>query len=152
MIDARICVKLTCAKEVVAVAINHSNRQNDDNILHRRPDVLRLNDIIPSSNKQAKKSRDSSKNTNPPHIVKLQDNTVPEFNLAEQIMAEQRKITGVRRRSPGKRIETPEKENEVKSNGYAIEQPPQVLSEQEQIIADIVARDIQKLCRHRTSI
>jgi len=137
------------------VAIDHSNRQNDDDILHRRPDILRLNDIIPSSNKQTKKSRDSSKNgssknTNPPHVVKLQDNTIPEFDLAEEIMAEQRRITGVKRKAPGKKIEAPGKEGEVESRGYTVEQPPQVLSEQEQIIAEIVARDIQELCRRNT--
>ncbi len=138
---------------------------------------------------------------------------IPKFDLAEQILAEQRKITAIRRKAPGKpqrlpslappllsatpvpaatqrvqaadkgvtrvqaqdgaagkkteprpsdgRGEPPAQEGEAESIGYTInparqktggiKQPPLTLSEQGQIIAEIVARDIEKLRRGDTS-
>ncbi len=72
---------------------------------------------------------------------------IPKFDLAEQIMAEQRKITAIRRKAPSKKGEPPAQEREAESIGYTIQQPPLTLSEQGQIIAEIVARDIEKLRR-----
>lgn len=68
---------------------------------------------------------------------------IPKFDLAEEIMAEQRKITAIRRKAPGKKTEAQGSEPQAQSVGYTTEQP---LSEQEKIIAEIVARDIGKLC------
>ncbi len=122
-------------------------------------------------------------------------NEIPKFDLAEQILAEQRKITAIRRKAPGKkpqrlpslapaitrvqaqdgtagkktelrpsdgRGEPPAREREVESIGYTInparqktggiKKPPLTLSEQGRIIAEIVARDIEKLRRGDTSI
>jgi len=91
-------------------------------------------------------------------------NEIPKFDLAEQILAEQRKITAIRRKAPhkpqrltsqdgatGKKTKTPDQQSQAKSTGYTIKQPLPKLSEQEQIIAEIVARDIEKLCRRDTS-
>jgi len=94
---------------------------------------------------------------------------IPKFDLAEQIMAEQRKITAIRRKAPGKpqrlpslapavtrvqaqdgaagkKTKAPDRQPQAQSTGYTIKPPPPTLSEQEQIIAEIVARDIEKLC------
>ncbi len=76
---------------------------------------------------------------------------IPKFDLAEEIMAEQRKITSIRRKAPGKKIETQSQEREVELIGYTIEQPTPALSGQEQIVAEIVARDIERLCKGGTS-
>ena len=91
-------------------------------------------------------------------------NAIPKFDLAEQILAEQRKITAIRRKAPGKpqrlpaqdgaagkKTKAPDQQPQAQSTGYTIKQPPPTLSEQEQIIAEIVARDIEKLCRCDTS-
>jgi len=69
---------------------------------------------------------------------------IPKFDLAEEIMAEQRRITAVKRRAPAKKTEAQRSEPQAQPVGYTTEQP---LSEQEKIIAEIVARDIGKLCR-----
>ena len=69
---------------------------------------------------------------------------IPKFDLAEEIMAEQRRITAVKRRAPAKKTEAQRSEPQAQPVGYTTEQP---LSEQEKIIAEIVARDIEKLCR-----
>ena len=74
---------------------------------------------------------------------------IPRFNLAEKIMAEQRRITAVRRKGPGQIEEVQEQEREAESGGGIKEQVPPASSEEEQIIADIVTKDIEKLCRGR---
>ena len=89
---------------------------------------------------------------------------IPKFDLAEQIMAEQRKITAIRRKAPGKpqrlpsqdgaagkKTKAPDRQPQAQSNGYTIKPPPPTLSEQEQIIAEIVAKDIERLCGGDTS-
>jgi len=108
---------------------------------------------------------------------------IPKFDLAEQIMAEQRKITAIRRKAPGKpqqlpslappllsasadkgvarvqaqdgaagkKTEPANQQSQAESIGYTIQQPPLTLSEQGRIIAEIVARDIEKLRRGDTS-
>jgi len=75
-------------------------------------------------------------------------NEIPRFDLSEQIMAEQRKITAIRRKAPGKKTKAPDQQTQAESIGYT--RPPPTLSEQEQIIAEIVARDIEKLYRGDT--
>lgn len=76
-----------------------------------------------------------------------QRSEIPEFDLAEKIMAKQRKITAIRRRAPGKQDEAQSQEPEVESIGYTIGQPSSALPEQEHIIAEVVARDIEKFVR-----
>jgi hypothetical protein len=72
---------------------------------------------------------------------------IPSFDLAEEIMAEQRKITAIRRKAPGQKTEVQRLKPETRIADHIIEQPKPLLSEQEKIIAEIVAKDIEKLCR-----
>jgi hypothetical protein len=111
--------------------------------------------------------------TEPAGVVQ-ERSEIPKFDLAEQILAEQRKITAIRRKAPGKsqrlpslapavtrvqaqdgaagkKPKAPDRQPQAQSTDYAIKQPPSILSEQEQIIAEIVARDIEKLYRRDTS-
>lgn len=72
---------------------------------------------------------------------------IPQFDLAEEIMAAQRKIAATRRKGPARRIEAakPEKSEpiipvvEIFSPSY----------EEEEVIVEIVARDIRQLCAPR---
>jgi hypothetical protein len=100
----------------------------------------------------------SKANSNKDSDADNKSSEIPKFNLAEQILAEQRKIAAIRRRGPGKRAEAPKQQRKAEpdpilqedhktaaqSTGYTTKPPP-ILSEQEQIIAEIVARDIEKL-------
>lgn len=70
---------------------------------------------------------------------------IPKFDLAEQILAEQRKLSAVRRKGPGKRAKTQIPQT-IKPATHPIESP-RIPSEQEQIIAEIVARDIENLLK-----
>ena len=70
---------------------------------------------------------------------------IPKFDLTEEIMAEQRKITAVRRQAPGERKEPRGQELKAKPAGPVGVQPTAVQSYEEKIIAEIVARDIERL-------
>jgi len=72
---------------------------------------------------------------------------IPSFDLAEEIMAEQRKITAIRRKAPGVKTGVQRLKPEVQPADHIIEEPKLALSEQEKIIAEIVAKDIERLCR-----
>ncbi|UCG59882.1 MAG: hypothetical protein JSU70_10245 [Phycisphaerales bacterium] len=76
---------------------------------------------------------------------------VPSFDLAEKIMAEQRRSTATTRRGPGRKVQTPSKPARDRAMDYAIGQPVPVAFEQSLIIAEIVARDIEKLCRRNSN-
>ena len=80
-----------------------------------------------------------------PGNVVRETSEIPKFDLAEQIMAEQRKITAIRRKAPGQKSKTPDHKPRILSTGYTVRQPPPALSQKELIIAEIVARDIEKL-------
>jgi hypothetical protein len=78
-----------------------------------------------------------------------QTNDIPTFDLAEQIMAEHRKMTAVKRKGPVKMAVPPKKRHPAESIARNIV-PREILSGPEQIIAEIVARDIENLCMGNT--
>ena len=153
----------------------NNDEQFDADSLQRKADVLRGRDIIPGSPKrdeerlgtpppyknvtgQEPDSQQTGKNEPHPPAeqrtsleTEQQTSEIPRFDLAEEIMAEHRRITAIRRKAPGEKDEAQRHEREAESAGYAIGQPSPALSEQEQIIAEIVARDIERLCRGGTS-
>ena len=86
-----------------------------------------------------------------PTKMEQQKSEIPKFDLAKEIMAEQRRITAVRRKAPGQKDEAQRQEQEAESAGYTIGQPLPALPEQKQIVAEIVARDIERLCKGGTS-
>ncbi len=80
---------------------------------------------------------------------KRQRPEIPTFDLAEEIMSEQRKITAARRKSPQKKVEVEEREFE---SGIGVgELSVQGPLEQDRLIAEIVAGDIERFCRDGTS-
>jgi hypothetical protein len=79
-----------------------------------------------------------------------QTNDIPTFDLAEQIMAEHRKITAVRRKGPGKMVVPPKKRHPAELIARDVI-PREILSGPEQVIVEIVARDIENLCMGNTS-
>ena len=100
----------------------------------------------------AKKKKQSSKKTpyvnEPPTIredAMQETNEIPEFDLSKQIMAEQRKITAIRRKGPDKMAKPPRKQHPAESIAWNV-MTGSVVSGPQQIIAEIVARDIENLC------
>lgn len=70
-------------------------------------------------------------------------NEIPKFDLAEQLMSEFRKNSAVKRKAPGRKTDTATQQG--RSFSYTTN-PPSMPSEQETIIAEIVARDIEVFC------
>ena len=123
---------------------------NTDNNKQDNSDVLRAENILPPYKKETPREQ-SSKETTPsvsishPQYAETAATEIPEFNLAEQIMAEQRKVTAIRRKAPGKKTKTHDLQPRTQSTGCAIRRPAPTSSEKGLIIAEIVARDIEKL-------
>ena len=112
-----------------------NNSENDE--------ILRLEDIVPPFKKvsvplgkkgQVGKASDALRS----------GVDVPRFNLAEQIMSRQRRETATRRNGPG--IKKPPTLGS-NSSGSAIPSEIPLLTEQRQILEEIVARDIERLTR-----
>jgi len=113
---------------------------------HQRPDVLRAKDIIPGAGRPVSKveSEGAVRQSSPQAV------DIPQFDLAQDIMAEHRRLTGSRRRSPSSiteqvsRIESrlvgrePRVEHRASSIEFAWQWDP--------LIADIVTRDIVRFC------
>ena len=138
--------------------MDNSNGQFDSDSLQRKADVLRARDIIPGArpygNAGGREPDSQQTGTNESRLLsdakraletEQHTSEIPKFDLAEEIMAEHRRITAIRRRAPGEKDEAQRQEREAESAGHTIGQPSPALSEQEQIIAEIVRRDIERL-------
>jgi hypothetical protein len=84
-------------------------------------------------------------------------NEVPRFDLAEEIMAEHRKVIATKRKSPGQKSDTQIEAGTQQViepqpvSRPVIPKPDTVLLIPDQIIAEIVARDIERLCWGNTA-
>ncbi len=124
---------------------SNDNEQIDAETLQSKKDILRAHDVMPPYKKiDAEDKSHNQTEGRAAEAVEAQrgKGEIPRFDLAEDIMAEQRKISAIRRKGPGKTIETQKAERA----GYIIGQPIPAQSYQQQIIAEIVARDIERLC------
>jgi hypothetical protein len=131
----------------------------------RKPDILRAKDIIPVRSRPA----GEKENVNPVDI--------PRFDLANDIMAQQRRITAFRRKGPasevrglpdeaiakaGQTTEDRRQRTPLRPVGYAGQAEDRFplsdfgrpftaqsyTSRWDPILADIVTRDIERLCGH----
>jgi hypothetical protein len=125
-------------KEVVAVSKAKNVKKSDDKKRKRSSKEM-------TSKPAAKKTPLVS---GPPAVredAMQETSDIPKFDLAEQIMAEHRKNTAIRRKGPGKKLKAPKKPHPAESIARKVKPGP-IVSEPGQIIAEIVARDIEKLC------
>jgi len=103
-----------------------TKKQLDDDILKSKEDILRAKDIIPSANSKPLSNQKPA--------------DIPKLDLGEQIMAQHRKVTAVKRKGPGQPIAA---EKEVVKPAVKLKEPePPAASK---YIAEIVARDIKRL-------
>ena len=109
---------------------SQDNKQVEGNILNDKADILRARDIIPSADSSGQEK-----------------SQIPTFDLAKNIMARQREINAVRRTSPGQKIPAKLEPLHPKPLGRNINRPVQQIAKTSQIIKEIVARDIERLCR-----
>jgi hypothetical protein len=126
---------------------SNDNEQIDGDTLQSKKDILRAQDVMPPYKKIDAEDKSHSQTEGRAAEAQRGKGEIPRFDLAEDIMAEQRKISAIRRKGPGRKIESRKHEVEVGPAHYTIGQPMPAQSYQQQIIAEIVARDIERLCR-----
>jgi hypothetical protein len=107
----------------------------------RRPDILRAKDIIPGGERPVSGGENISQVD------------VPRFDLAEDIMAEQRRLIAIRRKGPGSPAQVPVATPQLSSDlpqasQYSDDRGPfeRIDAGWDPIIESIVARDIERLC------
>jgi hypothetical protein len=103
-----------------------------DGDIRHKSNVLRAQDIIPSSGSRSE--QDNSL-----------DSAIPRFDLATEIMAQQRKLTSSRRKRPENKERTTKVEIQPKPSGVftgAFSLPSAVHTS---VITEIVKQDIQKM-------
>ncbi len=73
---------------------------------------------------------------------------IPTYDLAENILAEQRRVASRRRRAPGRGEEEPvARVGHVRPPDMTADLPSVDLLALQRIVAEIVAKDIERLCR-----
>ena len=148
----------------------------ESNAKDRRASVLRATDVVPPFDRQA--PADRAVGAEEPDLASLEskalpdrparvgqvvsgstdedrkpstrgaDVNVPRYDLAETILAEQRRVAAGRRRAPGRSVEEPTLTSGDARSRISIAEPSvQDLTELQRIVTEIVARDIERLCR-----
>jgi hypothetical protein len=135
--------------------VNHSSKR-------KRIRILRATDVIPPFGKSVPPSDNGEAGMEQPQVMSSQTGDdgvtagplptgageVPAYDLAENILAEQRRAAGRRRRGPGRA--EPEPAAVLKRPAVKVSVPDlasQGLLELQRIVAEIVASDIERLCR-----
>ena len=129
LINAGDCVRIQGVIEETLV-VNKADGKKKKNGSR----VLRAADIVPSS--EAGEGADSGARVS---------SEIPKFDLGEQILAEQRKVTSTRRKGPGKKGNGGAEGQHGACTSGTVEKSEQDLCDEEQVIAEIVARDIEQL-------
>ncbi len=106
-----------------------NGKQFDADKTYQRRDVLRAKDIIPGARRSQIENEGGS--------------DIPQFDLAEDIMAEQRRLIAAHRKGPSSVVTLP---TPVVSRWTMDERRETPLTEWDPVIADIVAKDIERLC------
>jgi len=135
----------------------------DDDILQCKEDILRSANIEPSSEKTVpqkpselmeavvranKTSKIEKAESAEKQAVKPENDSgkseIPKFDLAKQIISKQRIISTTRRMGPEAKIE-PLHKPQTACDGNGVDQLVTASPEQNRIISEIVARDIERL-------
>lgn len=151
--------------------------EKDNSARPRRARVLRATDVIPPFDRLPNGATAERTDCEPPKPVVQQsgdsgshldgtlapgatpdvgaplaaDAEIPRYDLAENILAEQRRVAARRRRAPGQVQEEPVVVSESGDFEPSLaELPSDDLPELQRIVAEIVARDIDRLCRKPT--
>ncbi len=115
------------------MAVNEKQFNPDPDVSgYQKPDILRAKDIIPGN-------QDIRSSGN-------QESDIPQFDLARDIMAGHRQMTASRRKSPSSVVSDPAPVSARWTIDEIREASP---AEWNPIIADIVTRDIERLCSGR---
>ena len=108
--------------------------EKENNARSRPARALRAADVIPPFNVSSNEQQGAGQ--------------IPTFDLAENILAEHRRTAARRRKAPGQGQAEPEIQPArpaVKT--HVVEPPSQDLLDLHRVVAEIVAHDIERLCK-----
>jgi hypothetical protein len=138
-----------------AFSVSDSDKQKHSDIEQGKSDILRAHDILPPYDKPAQQptqrkhiepAGDEKPRKDPPQTEK---HDIPTFDLAEKILAQQREAASFKRKSPTGE-DKPAAVEQVKPAipiiSAKLRQPAAAHSDS--LIAEIVARDIERLRAH----
>lgn len=112
-----------------------NDKQFDSHKPYQRPDVLRAKDIIPGAQRN--------------EIGNEGGSNIPQFDLAQDIMTEHRRLIAARRKGPSSIVEQVSRIENRESLVEHLASSIEFTSQWDPIIADIVTRDIEWLCAGR---
>jgi hypothetical protein len=168
-------VKLVDAKWLFNGGLRVDNEgkdeQIDDDILQSRKDILRAKDIIPpfkqepaqevpqqetaeqkdatgesvEAGEEEKERTEIAQEEPAEPAAPSQKSEIPRFDLAEDIMAKQRRMSAARRKAPTEKEEPQVQEVELEPAGRRFEPVTTATPQEQKIIAQLVARDIERL-------
>lgn len=118
---------------VQGAAMSEKKKQHDAGAGRGKVKVLRARDIIPGNDTPA----------GPVTTDEHNQSRIPSFDLAQRIMSEQRKATATRRKGPGRSEPAVPQQPSTSSKRGSMS----IGSEHDDVIAEIVKRDIERLCR-----
>ncbi len=139
-------IKPVTAKKKATEGINPAGKPEDDRPIEK-PENTQSNEV--EFIKQVKSMKSDNNRTN--------RREVPRFDLAEQIMAEQRKNSATRRKAPGRKNSSIEEQQDsnykptYQSKQESTCEEEQFFSAKQEIIAIIVKRDFERLCKNGDS-
>ena len=138
--------------------MGEEKNKTDDDILQCRANVLRAKDVIPPFDTKKQKTAPIKISSIPEFEEILPvptEGDIPQFNLAEQIFAEQRKVSSGRRQKANWQPQAEKQEQLDEPASFESAKPwqslprtaiiPSPASPQQQIIAEIIARDIEEM-------
>ena len=160
--------------------IDKERRKIDEDILRCRANILRARDIIPPFGPEKQESdqkavpeieqpetvvNEEIKPSEPPKKAPIEIRSIPEFeeilsdsagqdipqfNLGEEILSEQRKVSSSKRRAPGTEPQAQKQESAaLPAMPVSPPAPAPPASPQQRIIAEIIARDIEDMIMKR---
>ena len=113
---------------------------------HVDADIFKSKEDAPEEMKEASVLMSAVVKANKNGSAGREQSEIPKFDLADNIMAEYRKATATKRTGPVKNTQFQKQEPEAERVN-SIGPPKMTEQEQDQIITEIVAKDIEKLCR-----
>ena len=113
------------------------NEQFDADILKCKDDILRASEAV--------RPIDTGKTIEPEEP----ETVIPKFELHKQILGQERKISASVRKAPGQKKQEPESQVRLGlvPDADSRQKSNEKENETEHIISEIVARDIERLCR-----
>lgn len=138
------------AADVIPPFDKGSPQGNEPDVASEEPTLAQARNGQPKREREIRRERETEPDDGNKRPVEPPPTApeIPAFDLAENILAEHRRTAARRRKAPGQAQGEPELRSERPvAKTPVIEPPSQDQPELRRVVAEIVARDIERLCR-----